>query len=328
MMDAILPFVESTTKVLLHGPFGAGKTTLALARINWLLRRERVRGDDILVLTPQRTLAEPYRQALLGGELPTAGPPVVMTTFASLAQQAVERYWPLIAGDAGFNEPSREPNFLTLETSQYHMARLVDQAIDEGAFDALRLERNRVVSQVLDNLNKAALLRMDIDTVYRRLELAAPFSEQRAARLNALRAAQRLSHAFRALCLTENLLDFSLQVEVFNRQVLHHPWSRTHLFRSHRHIIFDNAEEDTPSAHRLVLEWLPQLASGLIIVDDGAGYRSFLGADPRRRRISRRVRRTHPSQPLLGDAGRNQTTCAPDGMAPVKAETAPRRWAR
>ena len=45
------------TSDLLSGPFGSGKTTLAVERIRWLLRQERVRGDDILVLVPQRTLA-------------------------------------------------------------------------------------------------------------------------------------------------------------------------------------------------------------------------------------------------------------------------------
>ena len=90
----------------------------------------------------------------------------------------------------------REPTFLSLETSQFHMAQLVDAAIDQGEFDALRLDRSRVITQVLDNLNKAALLDMEIDEAYRRLELAVPLSEQRTARLNALAAAERISKAF------------------------------------------------------------------------------------------------------------------------------------
>lgn len=279
----ILPAIQSTAKVFLHGPFGAGKTTLALERVRWLLRQERVRGDAILMLVPQRTLAEPYHRALRGPDAPP-GPPVTITTFASLAQQSVERYWPLLADTAGFADPVREPTFLSLETSQYHMAHLVDAAIDRGEFDALRLDRSRVITQVLDNLNKAALLDMDIGEAYRRLELAVPLSEQRTARLNALAAAERISQAFRELCLRETLLDFSLQVVLFNRHVLRNAWSRTHLLRSHRHLVFDNAEEDTPSAHQLVRRWLEDpaasLDSALIISDDDAGYRTFLGADP------------------------------------------------
>ena len=91
MNTPILPVIHARTKVFLSGPFGSGKTTLAVARVHWLLRQERVRGDDILVLVPQRTLAEPYLTALTGAGAP-AGSPVRITTFASLAQQSVELY--------------------------------------------------------------------------------------------------------------------------------------------------------------------------------------------------------------------------------------------
>ncbi|MEZ4734716.1 MAG: AAA family ATPase [Caldilineaceae bacterium] len=279
MIDSILPLIQSKHKLFLTGPFGSGKTTLALARIRWLLRQERVRGDDILVLTPQRTVAEPYYQALRNPALP-AGAPVRVTTLAGLARQSVELYWPLLAPVAGFADPTREPTFLNLETSQYHMARFVDEAIARGEFDGVRIEHNRVVSQVLDNLNKAALQGFTIVEAYTRLELAVPGGEQRTARLNALLAARNISQAFRQLCQEQTLLDFSMQVELFMRHVLTNDWSRTHLFRSHRHLIFDNLEEDTLSAHRLVQQWLPHLDSALLVADSEAGFRLFLGADP------------------------------------------------
>ncbi len=279
MTDAILPLIQSKHKLFLSGPFGSGKTTLGVERIRWLLRQERVRGDDILVLTPQRTVAEPYYQALRNPQLPS-GTPVRVTTLAGLARQSVELYWPLLATVAGFADPAREPTFLNLETSQYHMARFVDDAIARGEFDGIRIEHNRVVSQVLDNLNKAALQGFTIDEAYTRLELAVPSGDQRTAGLNALLAARNISQAFRQLCQEQTLLDFSLQIELFMRHVLVHDWSRTHLFRSHRHLIFDNLEEDTLSAHQLVQQWLPHLDSALLLTDTDAGFRLFLGADP------------------------------------------------
>lgn len=276
---SILPAIESTTKLFLSGPFGSDKTELALRRVLWLLAQERVRGDEILILTPQRTLAEPYVKALRRPNAPP-GPPVRITTLAGLARHAVELYWPLVASAGGFTHPEREPSFLNLETSQYHMARLVDEAIEAGDFDGIRVERSRIISQVLDNLNKAALNGFTIDDVYSRLDHTIPPGDQRTARLNALRAAQRISQRFRQLCLETGLVDFSLQIDLFNRCVLENEWSRTHLLRGHRHLIFDNAEEDTRSAHKLVQVWMPRLDSALIISDSDAGYRLFLGADP------------------------------------------------
>ena len=89
MSEQILPLLHAKNKLFLTGPFGSGKTTLAIARIRWLLSQERIRGDDILVLTPQRTVAEPYYTALRSGAIP-GGTPVRITTLAGLARQSVE----------------------------------------------------------------------------------------------------------------------------------------------------------------------------------------------------------------------------------------------
>jgi len=278
-MSDILTVLHRTNKLYLSGLFGSGKTTLALDRIRWLLQQERVRGDDILVIVPQRTLAQPYYDALRRGDMP-AGAPVRVTTFAGLARASVELYWPLLAPVAEFSDPHREPTFLNLETSQYHMAAFVDETLAHGDFDGIRIERSRVISQVLDNLTKAALHGFTIDETYERLELAVPSGEQRTGRINALRAALDISQRFRKLCLDKTLIDFSLQIELFNKQVLTNSWSSTHLFRAHKHLIFENGEENNSSAHNLIQQWIPHLDSALILVDTDAGYRLFLGADP------------------------------------------------
>jgi hypothetical protein len=44
-------------------------------------------------------------------------------------------------------------------------------------------------------------------------------------------------------------------------------------------LIYDNVEEDGPRAHDIVSSWLPDFDSALLIYDEGAGFRYFLGAD-------------------------------------------------
>ena len=269
--------LQSNT-LFLSGPFGAGKTTAAIERVLWLLRQERVRGDQILVLVPQLTLGQPYQEALRSSDVP-AGALVQVTTVASLSRSSVALYWPLATRAAGFVEPRREPTFLNLETTQYHMAGLVERAAQQGEFDAIRLQRSRIVSQVLDNLNKAALHGFTLEEAYGRLESTVPPGEKMVARLNVLRTARRISQEFRQLCLEESLVDYSLQMQVFLRVILENEWCRTHLFRRFRHLIIDNAEEETYAAQELVRRWLPHLESALIVVDEDGGYRAFLGAD-------------------------------------------------
>ncbi len=189
----------------------------------------------------------------------------------------VDLFWPLAAEAAGFARPDEPPTFLTLETAQYYMARLARPMLDEGYFSAATIDPNRLYSQVIDNLNKAALVGFPHTEIGERLQ-AAWIGEPAQARLYA--DAQQAAERFRLYCLAHNLLDFSLQLEVFLQHLWTQPFCRETLTRTYRHLIYDNLEEDTPAAHDLLRQWLPEFDSALLIYDTDAGYRVFLGADP------------------------------------------------
>ncbi len=264
-------------KIFLEGPPGAGKTTLAVARMLDLLAAG-VPGGSILVLTPQRTLAAPYLAAIRSPEAPP-GEPVTVLTVGGLARRSLDLFWPLVAADAGFAQPDAPPIFLTLETAQYFMDRVIDPLLAEGYFDSVTIQRNRLISQVLDNLNKAALVGFSHQEIAVRLKRA---WGGESARKRVYDEAQAVAVRFRDYCLAHNLLDFSLQIEVFFRDLLPLPVFQAYLFEQYRRLIVDNIEEDTPVAHDLLRTWLarPELASALLIYDHDGGYRVFLGADP------------------------------------------------
>jgi hypothetical protein len=91
--------------------------------------------------------------------------------------------------------------------------------------------------------------------------------------------AQECANRFRQYCLDHNLLDFSLQLEVFANILWPQGIVRDYLSRTYRHLIYDNVEEDGPRAHDIVRDWLSSFESALLIYDEGAGFRYFLGAD-------------------------------------------------
>lgn len=274
-------FVEHplSESLFLEGMAGCGKTTVGVERMLYLMA-QGVRGDSILILVPQRTLAAPYQLALQNPGVLSGGL-VSILTVGGLAQRMVDLYWPLVSEAAGFTHPERPPIFLTLETALYQMARLVRPLLDEGFFDSLVIDRNRLYSQILDNLNKAALVGFPHIEIRERLSQA--FSgdgSHVAGQLRLYADAQECALRFRQYCLDHNLLDFSLQMEVFLKYLWPHALCRDYLQRTYRHLVYDNIEEDTPAAHDLVGEWLPSLDSALLIYDWDAGYRRFLGADP------------------------------------------------
>jgi hypothetical protein len=267
--------VSLHSKTFLSGPAGCGKTCTGVERLLVLLSRG-VPAGSILVLTPQRTLQAPYENAL---QTPGLGPggQVALATVGGLARRMVDLFWPLAADFAGFAHPDQPPVFLTLETAQYYMARLVRPLLDEGFFASVTIDRNRLYSQVLDNLNKAASVGFPYTQIEERLS-GAWYGDPGQRRVYA--DAQESANRFRQYCLEHNLLDFSLQLDIFWNILWRTPECHKYLTRQYRHLIYDNVEEDIPVAHDLLVEWLPEFDSALIIYDEHGGYRRFLGADP------------------------------------------------
>ena len=262
-------------KVFLEGPAGSGKTTAGTAWLRRLLAA--VPAERVLVLTPQRTLDAPYRAVAQSTDLPPGGQ-VTLATFGGLARRMIDLFWPLVAAEAGFAHPHRRPIFLTLETAQYYMTRIVTPLIEEqGYFDSVTLNRNRLCSQIIDNLNKAAMVGFPYTEIATRLK-GAWIGES--AQGIIYEQAQTCATRFRRYCLEHNLLDFSLQMEIFSTLLWHEPLCRTYLQTQYRHLVVDNVEEDTPVAHDILYNWLPETDSALLIYDQNAGYRAFLGADP------------------------------------------------
>jgi hypothetical protein len=263
------------SKIFLEGPAGAGKTTAGVHRLLHLMA-EGIPASSILLLTPQRTLAAPYLQALEDPGV-VGGGVVASLTLGGLAQRMVDLFWPLASAAAGFRQPERPPIFLTLETAQYYMAHLVEPLLKEGFFDSVKIDRNRLFSQVLDNLNKAALVGFPVDEIGPRLK-EAWIGEP--GQLRVYEDVQECASLFRRFCLDHNLLDYSLQVELFRSQLWPAGICRSYLAQTYRHLIFDNLEEDTPFTQDILPEWLPEFESALFIYDWRGGFRRFLGADP------------------------------------------------
>jgi very-short-patch-repair endonuclease len=265
----------SDARIFLSGPAGSGKTTVGVERMIYLLE-QGVPAESILVLTPQRTLQEPYKEII---QSPTigAGGEVTLATVGGLARRMVDLFWTLAAEPAGFAHPDQPPIFLTLETAQYYMAHIVRPLLDEGYFESLTINRNRLYSQIIDNLNKAAVVGFPHSQIGERLDKAW-LGDPSQRRIYA--DAQDCANRFRQYCLDHNLLDFSLQLEIFREHLWGDPIVHDYLARTYRHLIYDNLEEDGPRAHDIIREWLPELDSTLLIYDENAGYRRFLGADP------------------------------------------------
>lgn len=240
------------------------------------LVEDGIDGDSILILVPQRRLAVEYLKEIHSADFPAGSQPNLVT-FNGLAQRMISLFWPLIASKAGFQPAAGPPRFLNMESAQYYLAEIVEPLLEKGYFESLTIDPNRLFSQILDNLNKSAVVGFPPGEIAERLTTAWAGKISKA---NIYQQAQECAMKFRQFCLASNFLDFSLQLSVFSAELWPSLLCRHYLNSSIRHLIYDNIEEDFPVAHDFVSELLPDLDSSLLIQDEGGGYRSFLGADP------------------------------------------------
>ncbi len=261
--------------LFISGPAGSGKTTASVERLVRLSGKVED-PDSILILVPQRSLASPYLHATRLQTFQSPSPHAILT-LGGLAQRGISLFWPIIAQEAGFKHYKKPPIFLTLETAQYYLSCIVDPLIDKGYFEGISVDRLHLYSQIIDNLNKSAVVDFPPDLIA--TQLSGAFTGD-PGQISIFEQAQECALLFRKHCLQNNLLDFSLQISVFKHQLWKSFIYRQYLNSRFQHLIYDNAEEDYPVAHDVIEDWLPELKSAVVITDDNGGFRTFLGADP------------------------------------------------
>ena len=258
-------------RIRVSGRAGCGKTSAAAERVRFLLENADA-WPQVLVFTPGRNYDGPYREILSRDGLRPA-----VTTYNSYIQNCLKLFWPLIADRTEFGRRKNFPMFLTIEAAQIMMARLIAPKLDAGYFSGLTASMSRVFNQVMVALHKCASAEIPFEQYP---EIMRSSWGGDGALLPVFEQTYECGMLFRETCLRHNLLDYSLQLEVFNRHLLPHPVFRDWLREQKVHFVFDNTEEEVPAAHHFVREIAPFCRSMLLIYDRDGGYRSFMGCDP------------------------------------------------
>jgi len=267
--------LTASQTTFLFGSAGTGKSTALRHRLLHLLQQGEP-AYTLLVLVNQPEHEQAFLDTLHQSGLGSYGD-LKIHTYATLAREMVELFWPLVARLAGFARPFQPPMFLSYDLAQLMMWDLVTQRLAQGAFAELRLRPQQIVSQVLDSLNRAADNNLTLEEATQRL-LETWRAEE--GNLRYLRDVQAIAEEFRHECQQNSLLDLSLVVDVFNRQVVNHPEFYTYFSERFRHMLVDNVEEQTPAGQQFVRKLMGATQSTTIAYDAGGGYRRFLSADP------------------------------------------------
>ena len=263
-------------RLFVEGVAGTGKTTAGIERVKGLLKAG-VPASRILILVPQPTLGLQWIGALRRAR--AAGSAAVrVATLGAIATELIDLYLPLVAADLGFENPLEPPHDLSLELVQYYMQRHIGPFIAQRQlFNSVHASPYRLYTQIVDNLNKAALVGFPHTELGERLKRAWGGAEEQKRIYD---DAQACANEFRELCRQRSLMDYSLQMTIFMDHLLPRREVFTYLTRRYRHLLVDNVEEDSPALHDLLRAWLPVCDSAVLIYDEDGGHRRFLGADP------------------------------------------------
>ena len=274
--------LASLRRLYVQGPFGTGKTGLAVQRLTWLLEHLQGQGHAITVLLPSQYALRQFRQRA-DARLPRTGAwrPYRLLTFKGLMRQAVELAWPAIAESMGYAK-GIEPTFLSLEGAQYVLIQWVEEMVAQAQFDAVTQGRafavHRLATQIMDNMVKASMYRYSLATAYARLTFSVPEGKHQRARIAAFRRAQDVSRTFRRHCLAQGLVSENLLYELFYRILDDEGLFDRLLLSRCRHVIADGCEEHDYACHRFLHQLIPLTQSSLCLGDADGGFRYFLGA--------------------------------------------------
>jgi len=282
MPDLILKPLQSdivnlplSKNIFIRGEAGRGKTTAAVARLQKLL--STIPGQQILIFIPQRNLGMPYQDYLTSSNTIPGGLPSILT-IGGFARRMVDLFWPSIFHETSYRGNGAQPHFLSMETAEYCMGKVIDPLLEKGFFQSIVIEKHRLYSQILDNLNKSAIVQFPISEIGERLKSV---NQLDASLKIAFDQVQICAEAYRNFLIENNLIDYSLLLELFTNHIYNKDFFQSYFHRSFKAIIADNIEEDIPLLHKFIATWLPSMDSVTLVYDEQGGYRSFLGADPK-----------------------------------------------
>ena len=198
-------------RIFLSGKSGCGKSTAAAERVRFLMEHTDA-WPQILILTPGRNFNEPY-QDLVSAE----GIKPQLETYNGYIQKCLNLFWPLIAESTDFSNKHGYPMFLTIEAAQIIMAKLIREKRDEGYFNGLTASPSRVFNQVMVAMHKCAAAEIPFED-YAQIMKGSWGGD--GALLPVFDQTLECGKLYREVCLKNNLLDYSLQLEIFTKYLL------------------------------------------------------------------------------------------------------------
>ncbi len=225
-------------------------------------------GERVLVLVPDRREARRLNEAI--------GPPPVGSvgrlramSYHSFAQDLIKRWWPLVA--ERFSVSAASPEFLPFNLAQF--ACLNEYRLDPGNLQRLTIREQRLIVQLLSNMNLSAANGLSLDEGWARVAYGLGLSPEDAVIADGLRLTQR----FRERCLQAGVLPEDVQVAAAG-WLLDEPRVRADLLARVELLAVDGLDEFVPLMAERLVGIASECSQSVVVCCDDGGLRWLLGA--------------------------------------------------
>ncbi len=220
--------------------------------------------------------------------------------YPGLAQRLIRRFWPLVAEK--YQVLSTTPEFLLFDLTQY--ACLLEYRKDPGALQRLTMREQRVVIQIIDNMNLAASNGLAIEDLWERIAAGSGVEPD----YDVFHDGMELTRRFRDHCASAGVMAFDLQIEAAN-WLLDQEIVRQDLLRRYDTLALDALDEFVPSMARSLTDLAPDFEEAIVTYSPDGGVRWVLGASAEQAGIA-------ISESLTADRGFKRLTLA-RGVSPA-----------
>ena len=263
-----------SSKVVIQGPPGSGKTTFLVKKYQELIL-EGIASQEILVLVANRSQKAWWDKSL---QLAVCGPQII-TSYFGFIQRELRQYWPLVEPKiAAWGQPRIEPLFITIESSQYLMGQIVEELRNGGSLLEVVSTSDRIAIELIQNLSRAIMGGIDYQEIGQRLYSSRENKEQLNQQI--YKDLQKAINKFRQVCQERSLLDYSLATQVYNTLLLKQPVYQQDLSKRLKYLLVDNLEESVVVQLDLIKFLLEKVQGAWLVYCPEGGYSRFAGAVP------------------------------------------------
>lgn len=263
----------SEKSIIVSGKSGSGKTTLAIEKYKHMIEEEKINSENILVLVMNRHQAMTWEKELC---LKTAGE-FKIYTYQNFVSRELSKFWPIIESKCSkIEKKSLKPEFISTDLANYMMELLVNYYRRKGYLVDITSHSSSIASDLVSNINKAAMSLVDFKEIgtrlYNSLQIKESISRENYEHIDSI-----IDHYINSF-LKQGVVDYGIGSYLYNNYLVNdHIYAEK--LNSIKYILVDDFNEISPAQLSLVNKLMYTVEKGYMFYNQDGGFCTYYGAD-------------------------------------------------